>query len=186
MEEETGIGLAQHGGVVEGISGGDDAVVQRLEGGHGLLLLIGLAQLVVHDAAVRGHIQLVAEDGGPRQLAHQRLGKFSKSVAQNDDLRDGAQLIEKGLRPLQRSQRADDLLDVRQLEAVCVQDFEAALHEHIVVGLLPRGAAQFGDASFFGKGDPDFRDENAFKIEGDDGLLLHAGVRNVMHGALAQ
>src|SRR5436190_14687901 len=57
---------------------------------------------------------------------------------------------------------------------VLIEDLQAALHEHIVVRLIPGRAAQFADAGLLGKGDPDFRHENSFEIEGDNGLL-HAG-----------
>ena len=81
------------------------------------------------------------------------------------------QFVEERLRAVERRQRADDFLDVRQLEAVFVENLQPSLHQHVVVRLVARGAAQFLDPGLFRKGDPDFRNEDAFEVEGDDGLL---------------
>ena len=115
----------------------------------------------------------LAKNGGPRELPHQRLCEFREGIAQNDDLRQFAQFVEKCPGSFERGERADDLLDVRQLQAVSVQNVQAALHQHIVVRLVSSGAAQFRDAGFLRKSDPDFRDENAFEAERDDGLGFH-------------
>ena len=53
VDEETDIRFAKHGGVVVGIAGGNDVVIQRLQRGDGFLFLIRLAQLVAGDAVVR-------------------------------------------------------------------------------------------------------------------------------------
>ena len=89
VEEEADVGFAEHGGVVEGITGGDDVVVEILQGGDRFLLLIRLAEAVVDDAAV-DDFQLVAEEGGPIELLHEWLGKFLEGVGENDHLGQGA------------------------------------------------------------------------------------------------
>ncbi len=40
VEEETDVGLDEHRGVVEGIAGGDNVVIQFFEGGDGFGFLI--------------------------------------------------------------------------------------------------------------------------------------------------
>ena len=87
--------------------------------GDGPFLLIGDAQPVIDDAVV-GDFELVAKQRRPLQLSNQRLSEFLKSVGEDDDLNEGAQFAEKVQRPLQRSQRADDGLDIGQFQAVLV------------------------------------------------------------------
>ena len=52
-----------------------------------------------------------------------------------------------------------------------IEEIEPALHQNVVIRDVARGEAEFADAGFFGDGDPDFRDEHAFQIQGDDGLF---------------
>ena len=52
VDEEADVRLAEHRGVVVGIAGGDDVIVQRLQRGDGFLFLVRLAQLVTGDAVV--------------------------------------------------------------------------------------------------------------------------------------
>ena len=61
-----------------------------------------------------------------------------------------------------------------KFEAVLIEDFEAAEHQFVVVRLVAGGAAEFGDVGFLGDGNPDFRHENAFQIQNDNGLF-HRG-----------
>ncbi len=57
-------------------------------------------------------------------------------------------------------------------EAVLVEEVEPVPHEDVVVGLVPRRAAQGVDAGALGDGDPDLGDEDALEVEHDDGLAL--------------
>jgi len=51
------------------------------------------------------------------------------------------------------------------------QQLEAELHQLVVIRLVAGGALEFGNAGTLGKFDPDFRNQNAFKIKTND---LHA------------
>ena len=57
------------------------------------------------------------------------------------------------------------------LDAAMVEDGDAVEHQFVVVRFVARRAEQFGDAGALGEGDPDFRREDAFHVEGDDTLL---------------
>src|SRR5438477_6839013 len=70
-EEESDMGLYQHGGVVILVAGSNDVVVQIPERGDGSFLLIADAQPIVDDAVV-DDLELVAEQGGPFQLPEER------------------------------------------------------------------------------------------------------------------
>ena len=49
-----------------------------------------------------------------------------------------------------------------------VEDREALLHQHVVVGLVARGAAQLRDAGALGDVDPDLGDQHALEVETGD------------------
>jgi hypothetical protein len=167
MKKKSGVRFGQHGGVVEGIAGGDKEVLQGFQGDDGAALGVFLAQFVARDASFLDH-QVIAENGGPFQLAHDGLGEFLKRVGQNDDLCERSQFAQKFQRAGQRAQRGDDFLDVGQLEAVLIEDFDAGAHEFVVIRFIAGGAAQFGDVGFFGDGNPNLRHEDAFQIQHDD------------------
>jgi len=173
LKEKTGVRFGQHGGVVEGIAGGDDEIMEAAEGGDGAAFGLRLAQLVAGNPAILDE-QMVAENGGPLQLAHEGFGKFLERVGEDDDLGEGAQLAEEIQRAGQGAQGGDDFLNVRQLQSALVEDFDAAAHEFVVIGFVACGAAQIGDVGFFGDGNPDFGDEDALQIQ-DDNCLFHAG-----------
>ena len=101
-------------------------------------------------------------------MAEQGSGELLKRVGKDDDLHERAQFIQKFPAAGQRPQRANDLLDVGQLQAVLVQDGEASAHELVIIRLVARGAAQFRDAGLFGDGNPDFRRQHALHVQGDD------------------
>ena len=50
VKEKSVLCLAEHRGVIERITRGDDAEVERLERGHGVFLLVRHAELVARDA----------------------------------------------------------------------------------------------------------------------------------------
>jgi len=62
-------------------------------------------------------------------------------------------------------------LDFRESDPVTIEDGDAVEHQFVVVRFVARRAAQCGDAGALGDGDPDFRREDAFHVEGDDTLL---------------
>ena len=131
-------------------------------------LLVGLAQLVVGHKALGVDHQLVAEQGGPAQLAHHRIGKFVEGVRQDDDLEAAAQVIEKILGADHRRHAADHRLDVGQLQAMLPEQPQPVTHQLVVVGLVAGGALEFGNAGALGERYPDFRDQHAFKIEANN------------------
>lgn len=169
-KEKTGVGFQEHGGVVEGVASGDDEIIQAFQGGDGTALGVGLTHFVAGDSAVRND-EAVAENGGPFQLAHEGLGKFFEGVGEDDDLGEGAELAQEIEGAVQRFQGGNRVLDVGEFEAVLIEDFEAAEHEFVVVGLVAGGAAEFGEMGFFGDGNPDFRHEHAFQVQDDNGLF---------------
>lgn len=170
VEEKAVVGFAEHRGVVVGISGGDHLVVEAFEGGDGFLLLVGLAELVTGDV-VAFHDEAVAEEGGPAKLPHEGLGKLFEGIGKDDDLDKGAEFGEKFGAAGQGPEGVDDGLDVGEFEPVAVEDLEAAGHQFVVVWFVTSGATEFRDAGFLGHGNPDFGNENAFEVEGDDGLF---------------
>ena len=163
----------EHGGVVVGIARGDHGEVEFLETTHGLALLIGHAQVVIHHAAVGIGFQTVTEQRRPAELAHQRMSELVKSVGQDHDLIALAQRVEKGACAGHRSHFGDHRLNLRQPQPVAGQRIEPITHQHIVIRLVARGAAQFGHAGTLGEFNPDFGDEHPFEVETDD---LHNGL----------
>ena len=172
MEKVTDVGGGEHGGVVEGIAGGDDVVVERAQGFDGFFLLIRDTQFVVCDFAVFDD-EAMAEECGPIELAHEGLGEFFEGVGKNDHLRDGAEFVEELFGAGQGTQTADDFLDVANAEVVLGEDFKAALHQYVVIGNVARGEAEFGNRGFFRDGDPDFGHEHALHVQRYD-ALFHA------------
>ena len=85
------------------------------------------------------------------------------------------QLVEELPRAGQWSDAGDHVGDVGQPEPVLGEQFEAAAHQDVVVGLVAGGAAQRIDARALGHRDPDLGHEHAFEVEGHD-LLAHVGV----------
>ena len=135
-----------------------------------MALLVGHAELVAGDAVVL-HDQAVTEQRGAAKLAHERIGELFEGVGENHHLDAAAEFVEELGGAGERRETADDVLDFREGDAVAVEDVDAVEHQLVVIGLVPRGAAQFGQAGAFGDGDPDFRREDAFHVEGDDALL---------------
>src|SRR5579884_1493394 len=170
MKQKPNICLAEHRGVVEGITGGDDVIIEKLQGRNRLLFLVRLAQAIIDDAVVLD-FEFVAKERGPIELLHQRLGELLEGVREDDDLRDCAEFVQKFLAAGQGAQRRDDLLDVGQFEAMLVEQVEPALHEDVVVRHVARGKAQLADAGFFCDSNPDFRHQHAFQVQCDDGLF---------------
>jgi len=164
VKQKPAVGFGEHGSVVEGVARSDHFVTQPFEGGHGFFLLIVDAQEVIRYAVI-GDLKPMAEKGGPAELAHERFRKFLERVGQNDDLCEGAQFVEKLLRPGQRAQRADDFLNFGETKIIFRKNFQATLHEHVIVGYVASGEAELFDSGLFGEGDPDFGDEHPLEVE---------------------
>ena len=170
VEKETVVGLREHRRVVERITGGDDVVVERLERGDGVPFLVRQAELVARDAVIF-HDEAMAKKCGSAELLHERIGKLLERIGEEDNLNAAAEFVEKFAGTGKWREAADHLLDSRERDAVSVENGDAGEHEFVVVRLVARGAAQFGEAGAFGDGDPNFRREDAFHVEGDDALL---------------
>lgn len=168
VEKNTGVGFAQHGGIVVGITGGDHLEIKLFQPDDGLTLLIRHAQMVIDQHAGAVSFEGMAEQGGPAQLTHQRMGKFVEGVGKNEQLVALAQGIEKFAGARHRTHVGNHFLDIGQSEIVLTQDIQTVGHQLVVIRLIARGAAQFGDASALGKFDPDFGNQNALKVETDD------------------
>jgi hypothetical protein len=150
-------------------------IIHSLERGHRFTLLLPDPQLVIHDPVVL-HDQPVAEQGGPAKLAQERRGELLERVGQNDHLRLRSELVQKFLPALDRMERADDLLDVGQLQTVPVQDRQASAHQLVVIRFVTRGAAQFRNAGLFGDGDPDLGSQYSLHVQRDDRLFHRAEI----------
>lgn len=170
VDQDAGVGLAEHRGVVERIAGGDDVVVEALEGFDGVALLVGEAELVTGDAVVFDD-QAVAEERRPVELADERDGELLEGVGEDDELDAAAEGVEEIDGAGERGKGADDLLDFGEGDAVAIEDIDTVAHQLVVIGFVTRGAAELGDAGAFGDGDPDFGREDALHVEGDDALF---------------
>lgn len=175
VNEETDIRFQQHRCVVVGIAGGDDVVVERLERSHGLLLLVGNAELIARDAVVL-HDEPVAEQRGPVEGFHQGLCELLERVREDDDLGDAPKFIKKFLSAGQRLESANDVLNVGECDAVTVENLDAITHEFVVVRFIPGGPTQFGNFRLLGDGNPDFRSEHPFQVQRHNGLFHGCGV----------
>jgi len=165
MEQDAGMGFAEHGGVVVRVTRSDDTVVQALQRDDRLPLGVLLAQLIVHHAVGLVGDQAMAEQRREAQLAHQRLGELVEGVGQDHHLETLAQPVDELRRAFQRLQRCDDLLDIGELQAVLVEDAQALLHQYVIVGNVPCGRPERFDSGGLGKGDPDFRNQHTFQVE---------------------
>ena len=169
-EEAALVGLQEHARVVEGISRSEHLEVQVLQVLYHLGLLVGKAQVVAHDAVVL-YFQVMAEDGGEGEVLHDGVGEFLERVRKNNHLGFVAEFVHKVAGAVEKSEVCDHVLDVRKLDAFAFENLDAALHEHVVVGNVTGGEAQVLDAGLFGDGDPNFRGEDSFKVQGNDTLF---------------
>ncbi|MNP26262.1 hypothetical protein D3C76_1191070 [compost metagenome] len=107
----------------------------------------------------------MAEQGREAQLAHQRLGELIEGVRQDHHLEALAQPVDELDGAIERLERGDHFLNVGELQAVLVENSQALLHQHVVVGNVPGSGPEGFDPGFFGEGDPDFRNQHTFKIQ---------------------
>ncbi len=172
-EEKAGVGFAQHCGVVVGVACRHGEKIERLEGGDGMFLLVLHPHMVGQDPARGIDLQLIAEEGGKSELAHERQGELIEGIGQNNHL---AAFTEPGHElggAFQRPHLVDDRLNVGDGEPVLIQDGEAALHQRVVVRHFPGRDLEFLDAGFQRDVDPDFRDQHAFEVEAGNHWFLH-------------
>lgn len=168
MEQDAGMGFAEHGGVVVRVASSDNAVVQALEGDDRLTLGILLAQLVADHTIILVGDQAVAQQSRETELTHQRLGELVEGVGENHHLKTFTQPVDELHCAIERLQGSDHVLNVLQLQAVLIENAQALLHQHVVIGDVAGGRLERLDAGFFRKGDPDFRDQYAFQVETRD------------------
>ena len=110
----------------------------------------------------------MAKQRRPRELAHQRVRKFIKSVGQNNHFVVFAQRVKKSARAGQRGHFANHLLNIRQTQAVFGQNAQAIFHQYVVIGFIARRAPQGVNPRAFGKRNPDFGDQNALKVKANN------------------
>lgn len=173
MEPERRVGGQQHGRVVVAVAGGDDPVVEAFERLDRAALLVGEPQAVVDDAVV-GDDEAMAQQRRHAELAHQRRRELLERVAEDHDLRPGAELVEELPRAGERCQPADDLADEAEGEAVPVEDVEPTSHEDVVVRFVAGGAPQVVQAGALRHRDPDLRHQDPLEIQHHHSLLLIA------------
>ena len=126
------------------------------------------AHLEPSNFPVRRNLKRVAENCGPPKLFHQRSGKLCKGIADDNNLRHGAQRVQKFPCTGQRIDFCNGLLNGGQPQSVLLQNAEAPPHQFIIIGLIPRGALQFRNAAGLRERNPDFRHQNAFQIQTND------------------
>ena len=165
VNQEANVGFAQHGGVVIGVAGSKNPIIQTVQGLYGCPLGILLPQLVIHYPPRLVGDQAVTEQSRPFQLPHQRLGEFVEGIGKNDHLKALAQPVDEIYSTGQGFQLGYYRLDVIHLEIMLLQKPQALLHQYVIVGNIPGSRAQFVDAGAFGKGDPDFRDQDPFQVQ---------------------
>ena len=165
FEEESRLAGLDHTQVVEAVPGGDGVIADGLKAPHRGQLGLGAAHPEAGDLAAVRHLQGIAEDGGPAQLLHQGLGELLKGVAEDDDLGVLPQGVQKLLGPGERVDPGDGRLDLPDPKAVLLQNVQTPAHQLVIIGLIPGGPLQLGDAAGLGEGDPDLRDQNALHIQ---------------------
>lgn len=79
-EENSGVGLAEHGGVVVGIPCCHSPEIEVTQGGHGPSLSVVDPQLVARDPIVYSDFQAMTEEARMTELAHQWRRKLVEGV----------------------------------------------------------------------------------------------------------
>ena len=175
MNEKARVGLSEHAGVVIGITGGNDVVVQSFEGGDGFAFLVRDAELIAGNLVVF-HDEAMAKERGPIELADQRLGKLLESVGQNHDLGEGAKFIEELAGAFEEWKGSDHRLNIRELDAVAIKDINAVAHQLVIVRLIAGGAAELGNFGLVGDSNPDFGRQNAFHVQSNNRLFHRSAI----------
>ncbi|KOG04926.1 Unknown protein sequence [Pseudomonas syringae pv. aceris] len=110
----------------------------------------------------------MTQQGRKTQLSYQWLRELVERVRKNHYLKPLAQPVDELHGALQRLESTDHFLNIRQFQTVFIKNPQALLHQHVVIGNVPRGGTQRFDAGFLGKGDPDFRDQNTLQVQADN------------------
>ena len=167
-EQESGFARLNHRQVVMTVSTCDGFISDRLQRlNRGVLRLLN-SHLIAGDLAVLSYLEGVAEDGGHTEFFHKRSRKLGKGIGKDDDLAAASQLVKELLGAGHGVYLGDSLLDLFKTETVLLEDTDAVLHELIVIGLVPCGPLELGDAACFRKSDPDLGDKDSFKVETGD------------------
>ncbi len=167
-EEDPAIGLAEHGGVVVGVSGGNDVEVQLAKRSNGASFAVVDPQPVIGDAAPGVDLERVAEQTRVAELPHERSCELIEGIREDDHLSVAAQPIEELGRTGQRAHLVDDFLDLRQGDVVLVEDSEPVAHQRVVVGLVPGRATKCFDTGPLRDIDPDLGDQDSFEVQASD------------------
>src|SRR5262249_23650046 len=138
---------------------------QRLDGAS---LAVLLTQPVARDAAATVDLQTVTKQRRPAELAHEGFRELLEGVGEDDDGRKLTQPVEKTLRAVESLDRIDRALDVRELQAMLVEDGDSTAHELVIVGLVACGALERPDARPPCDVDPDLGHEDSFEVETRD------------------
>ena len=165
LEEEARLAGLDHPQVIVAVAAGNGLIADGLKGLHRGQLGLLAAHSEAGDLAAFGHLQGVAEDGGPAQLLHQGLCELLKGIAEDDDLGDGPQLIQERLGAGQRVDLGNGGLDLLQAQSVLLQDAQPPVHQFIVIRFVPGGPLQLRDAAGLRECDPDLRNQDAFHIQ---------------------
>ena len=142
------MGLGQHGGIVVRVPRGHHPEVQPLEGLHRGPLLVGLPEVVGGDEAGGVGGEPWQKRVGTR-ARHERHAELVEGVGEDHHLVLPPQGVEELPGSRLPPHPRDDLLDVRQPQAVQPEEREPTGHELVVVGLVAGGAPQLGDAGAF-------------------------------------
>ncbi len=162
------MGGAKHRGVVVGIARGHHPESEVAKGLGGAALAVVDPQPVAADPAAGLDFELVTEKRRPAELAHEWGRKLLKGIREDDHLCPRSQPVKELSRALEWAHAGDHLLDQGQGDAVLIEDGETLSHQHIVIGFVPRRAAEFGNPGPLGHVDPNFRDENTFEVKARD------------------
>ena len=172
-EQETMLTGLNHAEVIKAVAGSNGVIANGLKRSYRGELCIFNTHFKIVNHTVFTHNKGVAEDGGPTELFHERRRKLREGVAENDRLRDAAQLVKKRFCPRQRVNFRNGILNLLQSESVLSEDIETPAHELIIIRLVPRRALQLRNSAGLRKRDPDFRNQNAFQIQTHNMHLVH-------------
>ena len=165
VEQEACLAGIEHFQVIIAVTHCNGVVIDALKSPNSGEFGVLDAHFMGEDLSIGRYFQAVAEDGRHAELFHERKGKLFKGVAQDHSLHFCAQRIQEFPGAGKRIDLGDHLLHFPQAEAVLFQCGDTPAHELVIVGFVSRGAAQFGNAAFFRKGDPDLRRKDAFHIQ---------------------
>jgi hypothetical protein len=110
----------------------------------------------------------MAEQQRKAQLAHERLGELIKGVRKYRDGQTRTNPGEEGASPRERFQVGHDGPQATETKAVASAQFDTKSHEAGVVLLVAGGPSELGHTGMSGYGVPDFRDEDALQVQGQE------------------